>query len=62
MRYTLGRAILFFSCGFFRAFRDAFDEVDEPLAIRLGSNRGNQLLVMTQALCFLLVGVSGSGE
>jgi hypothetical protein len=46
VRYALRRDILFFSCGFFGAFRDAFDEVDEPLAIRLWPNRGNQLLVM----------------
>jgi hypothetical protein len=62
MRYALRRAILFLSCGFFRAFRDTFDEMDETLAIRLWPNRGNQLLVVTQTLCFLLAGVGGSGE
>jgi hypothetical protein len=62
VRYALRRAILFFSCGFFRTFRDTFDKMDETLAIRLWPNRGNQLLVVTQALCFLLVGVSGSEE
>jgi hypothetical protein len=62
MRYALRRTILFFSCGFFGAFRDAFDEMDKTFAIRLWPNRRNQLLVVTQALCFLLVRVSGSGE
>jgi hypothetical protein len=47
MRYALRRAILFFSCGFFGAFGDAFDEMDETLSIWLWSNGGNQLLVVT---------------
>jgi hypothetical protein len=38
--------VLGFSCGFFGRFGDAFDEVDEAVAVGIGRYRGDEFFVM----------------